>query len=425
MKASLFAAALLVLCPPAARALEPDAYAAAMTEARSAYEAEDWPAAVAALDRAQSARPWSLYVYRNRILARWLAGDADEALRLADDAASKGLFLDLTGAPGFEAMTAAPQFADIAARMEANLTPAGGPGAPRDYAEADLLPEAIDLGDGALFVGAVRNGRIFKVDPSAEELTHVATAPGGVFDLEVRGDRLWAAVNNQLAYEESGKEAPFAAVMAFDADTGDLLREMRAAEGPALFGDLEFAANGAAYVSDSLTPRILRFSADGGAAETFAADARFANLQGLALDEKHKRLFVADYLTGLYVIDLRTGAATAIANEADAWLGGIDGLYLVKGALIAIQNGVTPQRIVRLDLNKDATAITALTVIQSNLAAWREPTHGVIVGDVLHYIATSNWPAYGDDGEPLEGATLEPLRIMTAPILPTSEDGRD
>jgi hypothetical protein len=184
----------------------------------------------------------------------------------------------------------------------------------------------------------------------------------------------------------------------------------------ALIGDIEIDGRGTLYASDSLGPRLFIAGKKDEAARLFASDDRWANLQGIALDEKHGRLFLADYLTGLYVVDLKDGAVRAIGNPSDAHLGGIDGLYFHDGDLIGVQNGVSPQRIVRIRLDTKGGVAESLDVLAGNLEGWAEPTHGVIAGDEFYYIATSNWPAYDDDGDLRDGANLAPLRIMSLPL---------
>lgn len=403
--------------PLAAFAQETPSYQDSMAAAGAAFQSEDWAALNEALDAAQSVRPYSLYVYRNRILGRMLEGRQDDAVALAADAARRGLTLNLTGHPAFEELTALPAFNAIAVQMEENAKPLGGSPKLREFAETELLPEAITYDRKKnLYIGSVRTGKILKASKKADDLTLVATAPGGVFDLEVRRDTVWAAVNNQLAYEGADPENNFAAIMAFSKKDGALLHDIRISEPDAILGDLEIAEDGTVYASDSGVPRLYRMAADGGALEVYAEHPRFVNLQGVALDEENNRLFVADYLAGVFKIDTRTGAVTGLANEADAHLGGIDGLYYYKGALIGIQNGSTPRRIIKLDLNDDATAIRAVSVMHRNLESWNEPTHGALLGKEFHYIATSNWPLYNDDWTVREGEELAPVRIITAPL---------
>jgi hypothetical protein len=204
--------------------------------------------------------------------------------------------------------------------------------------------------------------------------------------------------------------------MAFNAKTGAPFREIRVSDSEAIIGDIEVAKDGTVYASDSVTPRILKMQPGGQTLDVFSDDPRFVNLQGIALDEKHHRMFVADYLGGLFVIDTLTGDVKMLENIADAHLGGIDGLYYYKGGLIGIQNGTTPIRIVYIGLNNGATAVTTFIAMQQNLGEWNEPTHGAVQGKEFRYIATSNWPSYDGEWNVREGAELKPLKIMTLPL---------
>lgn len=409
--------------PALAQELSPDlakglaGYRQGLANAREAFQAEDWAALDAALADAQSAAPGSLYVYRNRILAKMLLEKPDEALALAGQAADQGLTLTLSGHPALEELTALPGYKAIAAKMEANAGPLGQPSNVREFPDTELLPEAIAYDrNNTLYIGSVRSGAILKAGKNDDALTLVAKAPGGVFDIELRKNTFWAAVNNQLAYEQAGEEDPFAAVMVFDARTGAPKKEVRVDEADAILGDLEVAKDGTAYASDSGTPRIFRLPPDGDALEVFSADPAFVNPQGIALDEENGVLYMADYLAGIFAINAETGEAMQLSNDANAWLGGIDGLYLYKDGLIGIQNGSTPQRIVYIGLDDDKTAITSFITMHRNLEGWNEPTHGAVVGDEFHYIAASNWPSYGDDGTVKEEPPLQPVRIMTLPL---------
>ena len=135
-------------------------------------------------------------------------------------------------------------------------------------------------------------------------------------------------------------------------------------------------------------------------------------MQGLAYDKRRKKLFVADALAGLFSVDIKSGDVTAIANPTDAHLGSIDGLYLYDGDLIGIQNVTTPQRIVRITLNKEGDVAESLHVLIQNHPDWVEPTNGQIDGDLLYYVATSNWPAYDAEGRVSEDFERAPVRIM-------------
>jgi len=403
--------AVLLLLAPVPVLASSASYGDLMAEARAAMTRGDAAAAGAALDAAQQLRPYSLHVTRNRIATRVATGRLDEALALATEVAARGLALDLSGDP-YAPLRGHAGYTALAQRFEANLTARGDSHMAIAIPDRDLLPEAL-LRDGEdWLVGSVRTGAVLHTgDPSSP----VALLDGGIFDLERRGDLLIAAVNNQLAYEGSGEEPPRASVVEIDLASGEVRRSV-SLEGDALFGDIELAADGSVYASDSITPRIVSLRPGGERFTELAADPRFVNLQGLALDAGRGLLFVADYLAGLFAVDPATGKAQAIANPSGAHLGGIDGLYLHRGDLIGVQNGVSPQRIVRIRLDGPGTTALALQVLQQALPAWNEPTHGAVVGDRFYYLATSNWPAYGDDGLPADEARLAPLRIMSVAL---------
>lgn len=399
----------------AARAAEPQTYASIMAEAETAFAAEDWATVADRIDAAQEIRPYSLYLTRNRILARAMLGDFDAADAIARQIADRGLSVALRGHPGFERLTARPEFASISARMTENLSPRGSARVVRTHGDDGLLPEAYarDAKKGVDYVGSVRTGKILRLDAAGAE--GFAIAPGGVYAIEIDGGDVWAAANSGAPYESAVEGEARSTVLRYAAKDGKQLAAFPAPEGAATIGALEMTPAGL-VASDSATPRLLILRKGETSLDTLSADPRFVNLQGVAYDASRKRLYVADYLAGLFAVDPETGAATPVSNAANAHLGGIDGLGLYKGDLIGIQNGTQPQRIVRLRLSKSGDSVEALDILQQALPEWNEPTNGAIVGDALLYVATSNWPAYADDGSVRENVQRLPLTLMSVDL---------
>ncbi len=392
----------------------PRSYETLLEEAQAAFAAADFPVAAMRLDEAQALRPYSLYVTRNRVLAHYLAGDATGAVDIAAKVAARGIALDFPTTKEFDRLRADSAFAPVLARFDANRSAIGESDVVAEFVNADLLPEAIARQGERLLIGSVRTGGIYEARDGA--IREIARLDGGVFDIiaDKSSSVIYAVTNNQLAYEKSGERPAEAAIVEVDLSNGAVLWKRSISGGASLLGDIE-QMPGRLYSSDSLTPRIFVQGPDL-IPRPLAEDPRFVNLQGIALDAKKRRLFVADYLTGLFVVDVMTGEVKQIANPTDAHLGGIDGLYLYKGDLIGVQNGTSPQRIVRIDLDSKGVSARKLTVLQQSLPEWNEPTHGLIDGDRFIYIATSNWPAYGDDGKPKNGAALHALRLMAADL---------
>lgn len=406
MKLSIaFAITALISTPAYARP-----YDEVMAKARAAFIAEDFAEAATLLDEAQAARPYSLYLTRNRVLARILTGRMAEAMALTKDVADRGLVLEMPANEAFDRMRAEPAFAAIAAQMEENAKPRGSAAIVFETDRDFLLPESVAYAKiGNLdhyYVGAVRVGGIH-----VGKALHAATT-GGVYGLKIDDDLIWTVENTATPFAGDRRRGDIASVHAYSLTDG---RERCAIEMEvknALLGAIESTPIGLVS-SDSLTPRLFVVEGCGAQPRVLAQDPRFANLQGVAYDARRKRLYVADYLAGLFVIDLKSSAVAAVANDADAHLGGIDGLYVFKGDLIGIQNGTAPQRIVRLRLDRTGDKVKRLEVLQQNLPEWNEPTNGVIIDGALVYIATSNWPAYDDEGKLREDAKLAPLRLMS------------
>ncbi len=384
-----------------------------VSEAQAAYQAEDFETARLRLDEAQEQRPYSLYLTRSRVLVRMLAGRTDEALAIVEEIAARGLTLGLPDHEAMRPLIDDPRYAAIAERMEANRAPVGAAVTSAVYDEAELLPEAISKRKKRILVGSVRSGEIVV---AADALQPFAKLDGGVFDIEQTRNTIYAAVNNQLAYLDETARPPFAALVLLDPSAGSERARIGVPFERALIGDIEIDRKGVIYASDSLTPRIFAARPGETVVRILASDTRFVNLQGIALDPAGDRLYVADYLTGIFMVDLPTGAVTAIVNPSGAHLGGIDGLYLHEGDLIGVQNGTTPQRIVRIRLDRTGVIAERLEVLAQNQPAWNEPTHGYVEDGAFHYLATSNWPAYSATGDLAEGAQLSPLRIMLEPL---------
>lgn len=406
MKRSLSAVAAWAVLAFGAAA-QPADYETLMVKAQAAFAAEDWRGLAEALDAAQVLRPYSQVVARNRALAYAMLDEFESAIAIPAEYAEHGLSLRLSGHPGFDALKAQAAFAEVAAKMEANTAPRGESSVVFEIEDDGLLPETYaETADGAAFVGSVRTGEIVTRDRAV-----FAAAPGGVYALAVDGETLWATVNASPPYANAADNG-VAAIYGFSLSTGETVAEAAVTvESAALLGALAVTPQGL-VASDSGTPRLFLLRPGADHLDLLVTDERFANLQGLAYDAARKKLFVADYLVGLFWVDLGSGEVSALNNRAGAHLGSIDGLALHRGDLIAVQNGVTPQRVVRLSLDRRGRAVKSACVLVQNHPLWREPTNGVVVDEVFRYVAASNWPAYGADGAVDDGVERAPVRVM-------------
>jgi hypothetical protein len=222
-------------------------------------------------------------------------------------------------------------------------------------------------------------------------------------------DMLWASASpiEQMANFDSTLQSN---VHGYSLSTKELKKTYTISK-PSLLGDVVVSTNGEVFVSDSKNNAILTLST-GDTLQTFYSSQEFQNLQGIALSENNRFLFIADYVKGIYRLDLKSLNLKLIANSTEASLVGIDGLEYYNGSLIAIQNGVIPFRVMRYFLNETMDTITSYEVIDWNHPAHHEPTNGMIDGDTLYYVANSQWSGYDEAFAQLPSEKLQDIVVL-------------
>jgi hypothetical protein len=127
-------------------------------------------------------------------------------------------------------------------------------------------------------------------------------------------------------------------------------------------------------------------------------------------------VYVADYSRGLLRVRLADGDVRRLGAAAGVDTLGCDGIVLHRGAIVAVQNGATPPRIVRFVLNAAGDSILAEHTIDRNPVLAPEPTIGTMMGDRFVYVANSQWEEYDDAGHLKPGARLTRPRLVAVPV---------
>jgi len=76
-----------------------------------------------------------------------------------------------------------------------------------------------------------------------------------------------------------------------------------------------------------------------------------------------------------------------------------------------VQNGTTPNRVLRVLLDTAMTRVLDAEVLERAKPAVSDPTHGVLVGDTFYFIAQSGWHRVQNDG------TFTPAGAHDAPVV--------
>ena len=210
-----------------------------------------------------------------------------------------------------------------------------------------------------------------------------------------------------------------AGLFGFDLKTGRLARRYRVGreDGPHVFGDITVSNDGDVYISDSGTGAIYRKTAAADTLEMFISPGVFASPQGLAFSDDGKYLYIADYSRGIMAVNMASSQVARVIAPDDAALLGIDGLARHENTLIAVQNGTTPRRVLRLRLDGFGTHIIAVETLDSAHPLMHEPTHGVVVGDNYYYEATSLWDRLDQGPIDPADATLVPPVVVKIRLL--------
>lgn len=286
------------------------------------------------------------------------------------------------------------------------------------FDDADMIPEdlAYDAAHHRTLVSSVRRGSIVAVDARGNSTTFAAGgAPGtwGIFALgiDARRNTLWAttaAFPGTAGYTaaDSGKSA----LLEYDLATGALRRRMVPPDGGAhVLGDLALAPDGTVYLSEAIGGTVYVLERGTSALRTLLPPGTFSSPQNPALSPDGRRLYVADYTFGIAVIELRSVRWHWLRHPDSLALTGIDGMYRVGTDLVVVQNGISPDRIMRLTLGANDQVLRGTTIVRGGAAV--ELNHAMLRRGQLYFIARSGWDRLSDDG------TMKPAAKGDGPVV--------
>jgi hypothetical protein len=169
------------------------------------------------------------------------------------------------------------------------------------------------------------------------------------------------------------------------------------------------ASNGDAFVSDGLSGDVFFISHMDDQLAALASVGVFVSPQTPVLSADEKLLYIPDYVGGIAVLRLSDGHIDWVVCTRPAALEGIDGMYRYRDTLIAIQNGTMPERIVSFHL-ATPTKIDRFDILEGNWQGLGDPTHGIVIGNQLYFIANSGWDRVADDGRFTNGNAAQVLK---------------
>lgn len=405
--AALVAAGLLAGPALSQVAAETDvaAFQRLRAEGVAAANADDLATASARLAEADARIPNhpGLMLMRARLAAA--AGQPEAALEQVGRYADAGLVMNLAGDRALSMLAQELGFDVVAAAIQANAAPLGADRlTPVAVIQGDHLVESVvrDENRGRWLVAMVRGRTIMALDDAGELSPFLApdAGIGGVIGLvmDARAGVLWAAtapVPPAISGLAADAPRPAAALLKIEVDSGRVLARYPAPTPGRMLGDVTLAPDGTVYVAGD---DLFQLRPGSEALEVLLPVGQMRSPQGMAVTPDGAALIVADYSSGLWRVDRASGAAARLAAPSNASLIGVDGLISDGRSVFALQNGVTPQRVLELTLDADWSRIEAVAVLAANLPGIEEPTTGLVQDGDLVFVSRSQWSDFDGDG---------------------------
>ena len=398
--------------------------------ARLALEARargDWDGCFRAFEAAARLRPRNPVLLYNVAASAARAGRAPEALQALRRLLAMQVAYEPAADSDFAALRTDRGLRGVCDSMRALATRrVDGHGAVAfRLVQTDFIPEGLARGaHGEFFVGSVRHRKIVRVDRTGKATDFTAEDEDSLFEvLGMAADTLrgflWAC--SSAGPEMLGSMAELdgrAALHGYCLNNPRLCERLLPPDsaGPHNFNDLTVGPDGTVYVSDPVARCVYRGGHDTGGLGVLVEPGKLVSPQGLAVSRDGRRLFVADYVRGVAVVDLPSRAVRELGCPAGVTLYGLDALARHGDDLIAVQNGVRPHRVVRLTLNAAQDSVTAVRILEMNHPLWDEPTLGAVAGDDFYYVANSHWSRFDREGRLRRPEELSAPVILRLPL---------
>lgn len=378
-------------------------FQAKYNEARNAYKNTDYAAYYAAILEATKLHPYHQGVLYHCGIAAALNNKPERAIQYLRRAIQINASFDLSVAD-LNSLADRTDFAKLLDEQKQLLQPVITSDTAFVIDDRSLHIECIAAGvqPGEFYLGSIHAKKIVKVEEGGEVRDFVTPGANGltsIFGIKVdsKNNLLWAC--SSPLPETSGFDSTMqSAVFKFDLRSAELLKKYSPPDSKEhLFGDLTLSPSDEVYVSDSKTNEIFKIDPKTDQLVRFYTNDQFWNLQGITFSEDEKHLFIADYIKGIFALELKTMKLHEIGLPQGFSLKGVDGLTYFNNSLIAIQNAVTPMRVTQYHLSTERNAIHSARIIDKGHPAFNEPTIGCLSGKQFYYVANSLWSGYQDN----------------------------
>lgn len=397
----------------------PDNVPGLLVKANEAYAAKNYLTFRKAMEQLHNKRPNnSEYMYQ-LVIAHALLDEKSPAYDLMLRMQQQGLAYDFSKTDNTMNIRNTEVFDYVNDLMKMAAEPVGESEPVFTLPDNIVMPEAISWDESRqkFLIGTVAEGSILAVgeDGQVNELLKADATNGmwAVFDILVDGpgNRLWvtsAASPKFLRFDptDNGRSALFE----FNLETLEFIRRyyVPVDGSPHSLGNMVLSPKGDIFIVDRALPIVYSKPAGEKKLKAVLVSREMVSMRGIAMQPDGRIMYVADRELGILVIDFEAERASKLVVPKTLNIGGIDGLYLWDNHLIIIQNGIKPQRVMRLQLDSSGTGVEAIRPLAVAQPKFDFPSYGVIVGENLYYFGNSQSGNNKDD--------LKPVTVLRTPL---------
>ncbi len=381
---------------------KPENVPALLTRVNEAFTAKDYLTFRKTLESLHKLRPNnSDYMYQ-LVIAHALLNEKGQAYELMLGMQQQGLAYDFLESEHTQSLQGTEVFNYVNDMLKIAGKPVGEAEPVFVLPDAVVMPETIawDESRQKFLIGTVAEGQILAVgkDGQVSELLKASPENGmwAIFDILVDEprNRLWvtsASTPGYLRFDPVEKDR--SALFEFDLKTLSFIRRHPVpVDGrPHILGSMTIGPNGAIYIADRVLPLIYSKPAGEDGLKAILVLKEMVSQRGIAMQPDGRIMYVADREMGIIVVDLEGKQARLLEVPDTFNAGGIDGIYLDNNRLFVIQNGISPQRVMRLQLDPSGTKVASVAPIAVALPEFDLPSFGTIDGEDLYYFANSQW----------------------------------
>lgn len=369
-------------------------------QAREAFENEKWVRFYSANMKLHQLAPYETKYLVNVVRASSLVDRKNTAYNFMYELQQQGFSYDFNTLDDTTAIRDTEAYAYINQMLIDAGKPLGEaevafslPGNPSDFSAF-----AWDPGNNRFLVGTTRDGVLLSVSPEGEvtELLR-ADSENGIWsitglDVDAANNRLWMSTTALPAFGAFAQtDYGHGALIELNLDTLEVVgRYNSPVDGlPHELGAVTATEDGHVYVIDSKVPLVFLKRPEAEQLEAFFANPEMLGLVDIVASRDNSRIFIADRVQGIMVIDPIARQAAMLSGPKTMNLGGIAGLEYHQGKLFVIQGGFSPQRVVKLILEVDGVTVESVAPMAIALEQFDHPGLASIQDENLYYFANA------------------------------------